>query len=74
MDLSFLQKNYLLVILSILLTVFVIFISNLIAPQKDEEKVYKKAIISSLLVSIAIVYVHNMTPYIEEIISSPPPF
>lgn len=74
MNPSILQKNYMLIPLAILLSFVVVFVMNLISKQKDENKVYSKAAISSAMVAAAIVYIHNLSPVIEEIISSPAPF
>lgn len=74
MDLSALQKNYLLVPLTILLSFVIIFILNIVNKQKDENKVYHKAAISSAITSALIVYVHTLYPVLEEIIATPAPF
>ena len=74
MNLSVLQKNYMLVPLAILLSFIVVFVLNLINKQKDENKVYSKTAVSSAITAAAIVYIHNLYPVIEEIISTPAPF
>lgn len=74
MDITFLQKNYVLVILALLFSIFTTFIMNLIIKQKDEEKIYIKTGVSAVLISSIIVYIHTMIPPIEEIITSSVPF
>lgn len=72
--LALLQKNYLLVVISVVLSAAIVFILNLIQPQKDEKKVYFKTAISVAIISAALVYIHTLYPQLEEVITSPPPF
>lgn len=74
MDITFLQKNYVLVVLSLILALAVTGITNMLMKQKDEQKTYVKVGITSVLVSGIIVYIHNLLPPIEEIITSSVPF
>ena len=74
MQLSILQKSYMLVPLAVLLSMAVVFVLNLVSKQKDEEKVYSKAAMVGAIVAGLIVYIHNLHPSLEEIISTPVPF
>ncbi len=74
MELAFLQKNYLLVALSVLLTIIWTFIANLMFYQDDEQKSYIKTVSTSILISILIVYIHTLQPPVENIILDPAPF
>lgn len=74
MNLSVLQKNYILVPLAVLLTFIIVFVLNLVNKQQDENKVYSKAMISTAITAAMIVYIHNLYPVLEEIISTPVPF
>ena len=72
--LALLQKNYLLVVVSVIISAIIVFILNLIQPQKDEKKIYVKTAISVAIISAIIVYIHTLYPQLEEVITSPPPF
>ena len=74
MDITFLQKNYVLVILSLVLAFVVTGITNMLMKQEDEKKTYVKVGITSVMISGIIVYIHNLLPPIEEIITSSVPF
>lgn len=74
MNINILQKNYILVPLAVILTFVIVFILNLVNKQSDENKVYSKAAISSGIIAASIVYLHNLQPVLEEIISTPVPF
>ncbi len=74
MDVSFLQKNYLLVAVSIVFSVLLTFFLNLVLPQKQEDRSYIKSIIISGLISGLIVYIHNLDIPVESIILEPVPF
>ena len=74
MDMTFLQKNYLLVALSVILSLIVTSITNLILSQEDESKSYIKSAIVAALVSGVAVYIHSMSPELEKILTEPPPF
>ena len=74
MQLSILQKSYMLVPLAVLLSLMVVFVLNLVNKQRDDDKVYPKAAMVSALVAGLIVYIHNLQPSLEEIISTPAPF
>lgn len=71
MDLTFLQKNYLLVPLSVI--VYFISMNILNSVNKKEKNYTVDSIIVGLIVTF-IVYLHNIIPVIEEVITSPPPF
>jgi hypothetical protein len=74
MELAFLQKNYLLVPLAILLTVVWTFVANLMFYQDDDQKSYIKTLTTSIFVSGLIVYIHTLHPTLENIIIDPVPF
>lgn len=74
MQLSILQKSYMLIPLAVLLSMAMVFVLNLVSKQKDEEKVYSKAAIVGATVAALSVYIHNLHPPLEEIISTPVPF
>ena len=69
-----LQKNYILVVLSVILASIIVFILNKIQPQKDEKRVYVKTIVTVALISAMLVDIHTLYPQLEEVITSPPPF
>lgn len=69
MDVTILQKNYMLVPIAI--AVYYASV-KFIVPKKDENRLYSTAIVG--LIVLAIVYLHKMIPSIEEVITSPPPF
>lgn len=71
---ALLQKNYLLVVVSVIISAIIVFILNLIQPQKDEKKLYIKTAVSAAIISTIIVYIHTLYPQLEEVITSPPPF
>lgn len=74
MDVSFLQKNYILVLLSVLFAVILTFFLNLILPQKPEDRSYIKSILITGIVSGLIVYIHSLDTPVENIILEPVPF
>jgi hypothetical protein len=74
MELAFLQKNYLLVPLAILLTVVWTFVANIMFYQDDEQKSYIKTVSTSIFISGLIVYIHTLQPTLENIILDPVPF
>lgn len=74
MELAFLQKNYLLVPLAILLAVVWTFVANFLFYQEEEQKSYIKTVSTSIFVSILIVYIHTLQPPVENIILDPVPF
>lgn len=74
MDVAFLQKNYLLVALSVILSIVVTSITNLFLSQEDESKSYIKSAIVALLVSGVAVYIHSVNPDLEKILTEPVPF
>jgi hypothetical protein len=74
MELTLLQKNYLIVPLSMIVYIIAINIIDTIGNKKEERGTYiKTAVIVGIITSV-IVYVHKLIPPIEEIIMSPPPF
>jgi hypothetical protein len=74
MELSFLQKNHLLILVSIVLSLVITFVTNLLLPQQEENKSYIKAAILAAIVSGLAVYIHLLTPELETIITEPVPF
>lgn len=74
MDVSFLQKNYILVVLSVVFSVILTFFLNLALPQKQEDRTYIKAIIVSGIVSAVMIYIHNLDTPVESISLEPVPF
>lgn len=74
MDVSFLQKNYILVIISIFFSIILTFFLNLVLPQKQEDRTYIKAILVSGIVSAIMIYIHNVESPIESINLEPVPF
>jgi hypothetical protein len=74
MDVSFLQKNYLVVLLSVFFSLFATFILNLALPQSNEQRSYVKSSLIAGLVSAAIVYIHSLDSVIETINQGPVPF
>ena len=71
--LTSLQKNYVLVILSLIISLVLTAVMNLNS-KKDEKDSYIRAALISVVVSTFTVYIHNLQPAIEEIVLSPPPF
>lgn len=74
MDLAFLQKNYLLVALSVILSIILTSITNFLLSQEDESKSYIKSAIVAILVSGLAVYIHSVNPELEKILTEPVPF
>lgn len=73
MDITFLQKNYLFVLLSLILALILTAVMNLGIGEKDRDSYIRTAIISVVISSLA-VYIHTLVPTIEEIAVTPPPF
>jgi len=74
MDVSFLQKNYIVVLLSVLFALFYTFVMNLLLPESKQQNSYIKSVVLSGLLSSAIVYLHNLDPPVEVINLDPVPF
>ena len=74
MDVTFLQKNYLVVFLSVILAFVVTVITNLMLKQTDESKSYVKTGIVAILVSGLVIYLHTLDGISEHIIMDPVPF
>jgi O-antigen/teichoic acid export membrane protein len=73
MDVSFLQKNYFVVVLAVLFSIFYSFVTNMLQQKKDDN-VYIKNVILSALISGAIVYIHTLDIPLEDISVGPAPF
>ena len=69
-----LQKNYILVILAVIVAIIIQYIENLISFQKNEKQGYIKTAIAVAIVTTAVVYIHTLYPKMEEILITPPPF
>jgi hypothetical protein len=74
MDVSFLQKNYILVVVSVVFSVILTFFLNLALPQKQEDRTYIKSILVSGIVSAVMIYIHNLDIPVESISLEPVPF
>lgn len=74
MELTLLQKNYLIVPLSMILYIIAINIVDTLGNKKEDRANYIKTAVIVGMISSVIVYVHKLIPPIEEIIMSPPPF
>lgn len=74
MDVSFLQKNYILVVISVVFSIILTFFLNLVLPQKQEDRTYIKSILVSGIVSSVMIYIHNLEIPIESINLEPVPF
>lgn len=70
-----LQKNYALVLISLVLALLVTFVINLFHGDQDHGKrSYIEAAVVSVVVSTFTVWIHTLVPRFEEISVSPPPF
>lgn len=78
MDLSVFQKNYGIVVVTVVLGLLVSIGFNLLAGNSLNESQAKKDYIKTILItavtSALIVYVHTQIPIIEEVILTQPPF
>lgn len=73
MDLSFLQKNYIVVLLLAMLSLASTFILNLIFRHRDEF-IYVKTLIISVICSFIAIYIHKFEAVVECIDINPVPF
>jgi uncharacterized protein YacL len=74
MDISFLQKNYLLVFVAILLSLGLTAILNLVLTQNNQEKSYIKTAAVAGIITGIVIWIHNMESPIEPISLDPAPF
>lgn len=74
MDLSILQKTYILVPLAMIVYYITMYLVDSITDQKEDSKTYTKSSIIVGILTFFIVYIHKLIPPIEEVITSPPPF
>ena len=75
MELTFLQKNYNVVLLLAILAIVITFILNFILPQDEEYKTYLKTVFISIVCSSIVVYIHLYEHSLSEVIDlEPVPF
>lgn len=74
MDITLLQKNYILVPISILLSIVLMYAINIALKDEEKQKSYVKTSAVVGIITLLIVYIHQLVPAIEEVILSPPPF
>jgi hypothetical protein len=72
MDISFLQKNYFVVVLVVIFSMIYTTLVNLVTPDKKSD--YIKDIILSVIISGVMVYIHTLEIPIEDISLGPVPF
>lgn len=74
MNISILQKNYLIVPIAILVYIALKYVLDMTSNKKEDKDTYIKSSVIVGVISFAIVYIHKLVPPIEEIITTPPPF
>lgn len=74
MDLSILQKSYILVPLAMIVYYITIYLFDYITRQEEDSKTYIKSSVIVGLITLFTVYTHKLVPVIEEVITTPPPF
>lgn len=74
MDLTILQKTYMLVPLVMFVYYITLYSINSMTNQKEDIKMYTKSSIIVGILTFFLVYIHKLIPSIEEVITSPPPF
>jgi hypothetical protein len=74
MDITFLQKNYILVPASVVFAVLTMYAISLATQEQEKQKSYIKTSVVVALVVAMLVYIHRLVPTVEEVILSPPPF
>lgn len=74
-SLSILQKNYVLVLLAVLIAVVLTFVMNLVKPDsEDAKKRYIETAVVATIISTFVIWIHTLVPVVEEISLTPPPF
>ncbi len=74
MDLTILQKTYVLVPLAMFVYYISLYSMNSMTNQKEDTKMYTKSSVIVGIITFFLVYIHKLIPPIEEVITSPPPF